>query len=150
MAKKAPKRVLPPPECKAVLLCERVLVDPFTGLYSVINIFDNIIIYNDHAVVSPYRLYVELTGGSGQYLIAVEIQELEESMLLGKEERAITLTDRSEKWIGVFEVPAFEVWADGSYEIVVFADGEPVGQRGISIIDGREAEDGEEKGSGQS
>jgi hypothetical protein len=57
---------------------------------------------------------VELTGGSGQYLIAVEIQELEEGMLLGKEERAITLTDRSEKWIGVFEVPAIEVWADGS------------------------------------
>ena len=68
-------------------------------------------------------------------------------MLLGKEERAITLTDRSEKWIGVFEVPAFEVRADGSYEIVAFADGEPVGQRGISIIDGRGVEDAEEKGS---
>jgi hypothetical protein len=101
-------------------------------------------------VVGPYRRYVELTGGSGQFLIAVEIQELEESMLLGQEERAITLTDRSEKWIGVFEVPAFEVRADGSYEIVVCADGEPIGQRGISIFDGREAEDGEEQGSGES
>jgi hypothetical protein len=150
MAKKGPRRVLPPPGCKAVLLCERVLVDPFTGLYSAVNIFDNIIIYDDHAMVGPYRLYVELTGGSGQFLIAVQIQELEVSMLLGKEERAVTLTDRSEKWLGVFEVPAFEVRADGSYEIVVFADGEPVGQRGISIFDGREAEDGEEKGSSES
>jgi hypothetical protein len=150
MARKTPGGALPPPECKSVLLCERILVDPFTQLYSLVNIFDHVIIYNDPAMVGPYRLFLELTGGSSHYRIAVEMQDLEEGMLLGKEERGITLADRGEKWIGVFEVPAFEVRADGSYEIVVLADGEPVGQRAISIIDGRRAEDGEEEGSGQS
>ena len=86
----------------------------------------------------------------GRHLVAVEIQDLEESLLLVTEERDITLTDRKREVDGVFEVPAFEVRADHSYEIAVFADGEPVGRRGISIIDGREAEDGEEEGSGES
>ena len=89
---------------KSGFFCERVLVDLSTGLYSAVNIFDNIIIYDDHALVAPYRLYVELTGGSGQFLIAVEIQELEESMLLGKEERAITLTARSEKLVKSMQI----------------------------------------------
>jgi hypothetical protein len=150
MARKTPGGALPPPECKSILLCERILVDPFTQLYSLVNVFDHLIIYDDPAVVGPYRLFLELTGGSGHYRIAVEILDLEGGMLVGREERGIELAGRGEKWIGVFEVPAFEARANGSYDIVVFADGEPVGQRAISIIDGRRAEDAEEEGSDQS
>ena len=114
MAKRAARGGLPPPEMQGGPPLREVLVDPFTGLYSLVNIFDSIIIYDDHAVVGPYRLYLELTGGSGRHLVAVEIQELEEGVLLGKEEREITLTDRSAKCVGVFEVSAFEIRADNS------------------------------------
>jgi hypothetical protein len=40
--------------------------------------------------------------------------------------------DRS--WIGVFEVSAFEVPAGRSHEFVVFANGEPVERREVSIM----------------
>ena len=150
MAKKTPKRRLPPFKCKAIVLCEKALQDLSTHLFSPINIFSLMYCIVDTAVVGPYQLFLELTGGSGHYRIEVEIQDLDEDLILVKAERDITLTDRSDAWIGVFEVPAFEVAVGRSYEVVVFANGELVERREISIIDGREAEDAEEQGSDES
>jgi hypothetical protein len=134
MAKKVREEGFPPPECKALLLCERVIRDEFTGLYSLINIFDNINVFALPCLIGPYLLFLQITDGVGRYRITVEIQDLPSGAVLAREDQPeIELPDPNVKWVGILAVPPFEISQAGFYDVLVLANGQEINRQKITI-----------------
>jgi hypothetical protein len=134
MARESRQRLLPPPVCKAILLCEKALRDEFTGLYSLVNIFDNIHLYSLPSLIGPYLLFLQVTDGLGRYRIAVEIHDLGSGSVLAREDQPeIELADKNVKWIGILGVPAFLIKEAGAYDILVLANGQEINRQKLTI-----------------
>jgi hypothetical protein len=60
VAKKKPSRKgnVPPPKCKAILLCERTIIEAGTGKISLIDLFDGFIVPQVPGVTGPFTIYV--------------------------------------------------------------------------------------------
>jgi hypothetical protein len=144
MARKTGEHGLPPPECKAILLCERVLRDEFTGLFSLINVFDNINSYSFPCTIGPYLLFLHITDGLGRYRITVEIQDLQSDVVIAREDQPeIELPDKNVKWIGILSVPEFEVAQPGMYDVLVLANDQEINRQKLTVTQIPEEHDGE-------
>ena len=62
---------LPPPTCKAILLCQMAIFEQGTGNPSLINIFDRIVLDSLPGKVSQC-VFLQLVNGIGAYDIVVE------------------------------------------------------------------------------
>ena len=143
MAREPGVRALPPPVCKAILLCEKVVRDEFTGLYSLINIFDDIHLYSLPCLIGPYLLFLQVTDGLGRYQISVEIQDLSTGSVLARADQPeIELADKNVKWIGILGVPPFLINEAGAYDILVLANGQEINRQKITINQLKEHDDG--------
>ena len=151
MARKAPKGQLPPPQCKAILLCERAIFDGRTGMYSLINIFDFVYVSDPYCTIGPYQLFLQLTGGLGPYQITVEILDLQADVVLVREDHLeITFGDKNEKWNGDLEVGPFEITHAGSYDVLVLADGQEIDRQKLTVVHQVEDFHGEDEGADES
>jgi hypothetical protein len=150
MAKKTGKQGLPAPECKAILLCERVLRDEFTGLFSLINVFDNINSDSFPCTIGPYLLFLQITDGLGRYRIMVEIHDLHSDVIIAREDQPeIELPDKNAKWIGILSVPQFEIAQPGMYDVLVLANDQEINRQKLTVTQIQEDDDGEAEGGGE-
>src|SRR5713101_2419337 len=79
MAKKRPTRRKarkPPPNCKAILLCDQTIIEAVTGKVSIIGIFDNWNLPQFPHPTRPFMCFVQLTDGIGKYAVSVDIHDL--------------------------------------------------------------------------
>ena len=72
----------PLPKCKTMLTCERTVIDAQTGMPSLFNVFFKFRIPSQPGLTIPFSLFVQLTGGLGEYEFAAEFHDLEEGKTL--------------------------------------------------------------------
>jgi hypothetical protein len=130
MAKKKsgrPKGQKPPPKCKAILLCDRVIIDILTGHYSAIGIFDEFPVTSFPGQSAPFTVYLQLTSGIGSYSITLEIHDLEENRLVAVAEGpVINFPRRSTKAHMIISSPSVRLSHSGPYDFVVLANGQEI------------------------
>jgi hypothetical protein len=130
MAKKRPtakkKGRLPPPTCKAILLCQMAIFEQGTGNPSLVNIFDRIVLDSLPGRVSQC-VFLQLVNGIGAYDIVVEVHDLGEDKILGRATVAsIEFPDRTIRANVVISMPGFPITHTGIYEFVVLANDQEI------------------------
>jgi hypothetical protein len=140
----------PPPTCKAILLCDTVLVDIESGRTSVVGITDTFTLAEFPGETNSFFVYLFLTGGIGGYTITVEIHNLRNGdLVFYNEVTSLEFPDRDANQILAFRIPSLSVDEVGVYDLVVFADWYEVDRhkfriRTIEDFENGEAEEGPE------
>lgn len=149
MSKARPKRELPPPECKAILLCQRVMLDRFDPGYSVIGIIDYFVTFQFPLQIGPLKLFLQLTDGVGTFQISVQIRDTAADLIIArKDDQSIILHDKRDKATFVLDVPPFELPREGLYEVWVLADGQMVERQTVYAYQYREDSDAGDEAHG--
>jgi hypothetical protein len=144
MARRKGKKRKPPPVCKAILLCDAVLTDPFTGKGSVIGILSQFVVPAFPGESPPFFVYLQLTNGIGRYTLSIELRDratdaaMHEGTLMDLE-----FAERATKNIVVIPMPPLPLPHAGAYDFIVFAEGQEIDRQQFDAVM-QEPSDGEE------
>ncbi|MHB1035360.1 MAG: DUF6941 family protein [Pirellulales bacterium] len=138
MGKKKSRRkgAVPPPKCKAILICERTIIEAGTGKVSLISLFDSFIVANVPGITTPFTVYLHLTDGVAdhEYQITIELHDLSDGTVLAKAGGPkVQWKDRLAKLNLFIPVPALNVQHEGSYDFVVFANGQEIDRQSFAV-----------------
>lgn len=124
---------IPVPIPKAILTCEKVLKDEFTGLFTVIGIFTHVFVYEMPVLVGPFQLFLQFTGGHGEYHIRVDLYDRPSDVIIASDDTTVELDDTLEVATILLNLPQFEATREGRYEVELFANDESIGQSHVTI-----------------
>jgi hypothetical protein len=136
MAKKITRRGgLPPPKCKAILLCERTIIEAETGQVSLIALLEKFMLPEVPGQVAPFTVYLQLTDGIVQhdYEIFVELHDLANDAVLASAGRKVRWEDRLSRKDLFMPVKVLQVEHAGTYDIVVFADNQEIDRQKFRV-----------------
>jgi hypothetical protein len=128
MAKKRPRKGRkPPPKCKAILLCDHTIVEAVTGKVSVIGIFRKWSFPRFPDSTPPFKVFLQLTDGIGNYIVSVEVHDLQDDRIIAQKVIAeIDFSERKSKVDLVISISSLLIPHAGSYDFVVLADGQEI------------------------
>jgi hypothetical protein len=135
MAKKKRK---PPPKCKALLLCDRIIVDRDTGRPSLIDVFTDVTLPGFPGTLEPFRIFLQIADGIGDYNLSLELCDLREDSIIARTLVAeVSFRERPQKLDLVISVDSLPLPHEGGYDLVMFADDQEIDrQRFIALVDG--------------
>lgn len=138
MAKRRGRRgATPPPKCKAILLCEKAIIDAVTGSPSIISVFDGFTVPHVPSKTSPFTAFLHLTDGiaNHEYKITVEIHDLSNGTVIARTSGpAIRWGDRFGRINLVIPVPPLPVKHVGDYDFVVYANDQEIDRQKFGVI----------------
>jgi hypothetical protein len=142
MARGKRRGMPPPPSCKAILLCERVVYNAFTQRYSVVEIIGDIYIDRPNYPFGPCSLFLEITNAVGVHHVVPEIHDLGSGDVIARGEPVrVEMLDRLERHTVVLTVPAFEIPGPGSYDILALANDQEINRQTILVRSIEEGDD---------
>ncbi len=125
---------IPPPKCKAILLCDQTIVEAGTGKISVIGVFDRFVLSEVPGVLRPFTVFVQLTNGVGRYEFSVEIHDLREDTVLARSPTVwAEWKDRLATVNLLIPVPPMQVQHLGAYDLVLLANGEEIDRQQFRV-----------------
>jgi hypothetical protein len=126
-ASRRPRRVLP--NCRAILLCEKVIKDAISGTISLIGIFTRLGVTQFPGRTTPFYLFAQLAHGMvGEYELTMEVQDDREATVIGRSQPLpLRFSYRREVIDVIIPLPPVVLEHPGSYSVAVFADGNEVG-----------------------
>jgi hypothetical protein len=134
MAKRIGKKK-PPPKCKAILLCDQVIVDALTGKLSVIGVFEVFNVPRQAVTTSSCTAFLQMTDGIGDYAITIEIHDLSKGAILAQARGPmIRFPDRRAKVNFFIPLPPMRLPHAGSYDFVVLADGAEIDRQQFNLL----------------
>ena len=136
MAKKRTgKGRIPPPKCKAILLCDQTILEAGTGKVSIIGIHDNWFATQFPCLTRPFMAFLQLTDGVGKYAISVEVHDLHTDQIIAQARIAeVVFPERVTKINLMIPVPPLPLQHAGSYDFVVLADGQEIDRQQFQVV----------------
>lgn len=130
-----PKGQRPPPRCKAILLCDQVIVEAGTGRASIIGTLDRFMLPRYPGRMQPFQAFLHLLNGIGRYDIVVELHDLKENRVLGRGVGiGLEFKDRLQRMNVVIPIPPLPLPHPGVYDIVVFANGQEIDRQQFEAV----------------
>jgi hypothetical protein len=133
---------------KAILLCERTIIESGTGQISLIGLFDELEVRAVPGTTGPFTVFLLLTDGivGYDYEVSVEIHDLGNDVVIARAtEPRLKWKDRLTTAHLLFPVSQLEVAHAGTYDIVVFADRREVERQRLVVLVPESLEDEEEQ-----
>jgi hypothetical protein len=117
---------LPPPTCKAFLICRQVLLDKYTQEYSVLGVTHQVVAptYPHVAVLS---IFAQCTAVPGRYVLELQLQDLEANVVWRNHFDEPLQVDDPLK-IGILTLQHQHIYfpRPGKYDLILLANGEEV------------------------
>ena len=124
----------PDPVCKAILLCQKSIVEAETGLVSLISVFNGFGV-SKSGRSGPAEAFCRITEAVGKYRITVEIQDLTTgNAIAGANAGDIEISDRLLSTDVMIPIPPIPFQHPGQYDFVVFANGTEIDRQKFSVI----------------
>jgi hypothetical protein len=124
------------PVCKAILLCERTLVEEGTGKISLIGTSSNFLV-DESLVTLRTEIFVEFTGANGQYGIVLEIWDLTARDVVARTAEAeIQILDPQQVTSVILPIPPMRLQNDSYHDVVVLANGMEIDRRQFGVLRG--------------
>lgn len=124
----------PPPKCKAILLCDQIILDQFTGKISVVGVFEEYVLSQIPGFTVKACVFLQLVEGIGSCILEVRLEDVEARTVIG---RGINVTvdfsDRTIKNNVVIALPSLPIAKAGFYDLVVLADGQEVDRQKFAV-----------------
>jgi hypothetical protein len=122
-----PKGKIPPPACKALLLCDQTIIEAGSGKISLIGSFTAFALQSFPGQTVPFTAFVQLADGIGRYEIQVEIHDLREGTVLARSPKMeIEFAERLTKINICLPVPPLRLTHEGKYDFVFLANGQEI------------------------
>lgn len=135
--KKSPTGKTPPPRCKAILLCEKTIIEAGTGGLSLIGIIGGFVVPQVPGRTRPFTVYLQLTDGiaNHEYEITVEVHDLSDDTVIARAPgRKIRWGDRLAQFNLLIPVPPLPMRHAGAYDVVVFANQQEIDRQKFGVI----------------
>jgi|ERR1043165_2861325 hypothetical protein len=130
-----PRHIKPPPRCKAILLCEKILVEPRTKRLSLINVFRSLQLTVVPGQTAPMVVYVQLVDGIGRYDITLQIRDLAQDRIIGKGRGLkVFFPDPLSVHEVTLRIPPLPISHSGKYDVIVFANGQEIDRQQFTIV----------------
>jgi hypothetical protein len=144
MAKKS-AGTKPPPKCKAILICEQVIVEAVTGRVSVINTFNSFFVRNLPSATSRFSVFLQLTDSDTECQVTIEIHDLREDEVIARSTvMTVPFPQRLLTVNVVIPCPPLPISHSGAYDLVVFADGQEIDRQKFHVHSRDERNEGDE------
>lgn len=118
-----------PPRCKAILLCDQVIVHagPTAGKLSLIGVFGFFAFKQYPVRTRSFSIFVQIVNALGRYDLSVEIRDLQADTVIGRSPPiSIEVPDRFATANLVLPVPPVPLAHPGKYDLVVLANGNEI------------------------
>jgi hypothetical protein len=123
----------PDPVCKAILLCQKTIVEEGTGLVSLISVFDGFGVTAGGGKTGPAELFCRITEAHGKHQISVEIQELASGYAVaGTNGVQVEVQDPLAAPYVVIPIPSLPL-CPGQYDIVIFANKSEIDRQKVVV-----------------
>ncbi len=135
--RRKPKGAVPPPKCKAILLCDQTIIEAGTGKISVIGIFERFAIPQTPGVIRPFTVYLHLTDGIAdhEYEISVELHDLKNDTVIARATGArIRWGERLSRVNLLIPVSPLRVEHAGVYDFVVLANEQEIDRQQFEVV----------------
>jgi hypothetical protein len=128
----------PEPVCKAILLCEKTIVEHETGSVSLIGIIEGFAVdevaEDGRVKTRAAEAFCQFTEACGQYSLSVEIHDLENAAIVaGAAGAMIEIPDRLMRANVIFPIPPLPLPHTGTYDFVIFANGLEIDRQQFSV-----------------
>lgn len=128
------KEEKPLPACKAILLCERVMVEAHTAKVSLIGLVTKQVLVSFPGQTEPMRMFLHLVDGIGEYQLTVEVTDLaEDVVIMRKPGPKISFPKRPGAMHLYFTIQALPITHQGRYDVIVMANGRELDRQQIRI-----------------
>lgn len=123
-----------PPTCKAMLVCDQVIVERDTEKISVIGSYTTLSLERASQQIGPFSIFLQLTAGSAECHVIIEVHDLRDGEVVSKSDpRQVHFEDRLEVLNLIASWPAIPIEHDGVYDVVAFADGVEIGRQRLQV-----------------
>ncbi len=134
-----------PPTCKAMLICDQVMIERDTEKISVIGSYSTLSLERASPHFGPFCIFPQLTAGNAECRVIIEVQDLREGHVISKSEpKLVQFEDRLEVLNLIAAWPAIPIEHAGVYDVVAFADGIEIDRQRLQISFDSEGEHHEE------
>jgi hypothetical protein len=117
----------PPPRCKAMLLCERTMVEAGTTKVTLIGLIAAHVMQQFPGRTPLMRTFLYLVDGIGEYDITVEVHDLADDRIIFRAKgRRISFPDRLASRLLFFSIPPLPILHPGRYDVVVLGNGKEI------------------------
>ncbi len=129
-----PNEAKPGPSCKAMLLCERVVLDAGTRQVSLIGLINKQVLTALPGRTLPMKVFLHLVDGIGEYQMFVHVLDLAEDRVIAKaKRRPINFPDRPYAIQYYFGLPPLPIKHAGRYDVIVLGNGSEIERQQIRI-----------------
>lgn len=140
--KKGQGQPKPPPICKAILLCDKSIIEAVTAKTSIIGIFDSFNVHQVPCRIPPFEAFVQIAEGVGRYDIVVEVHDLRERNVIARAVcPSVEFADRLVRMNLMIPVPSLSITHAGRYDFVIFANGAEIDRQTFQILARQENHD---------
>ncbi|HLW67158.1 MAG TPA: hypothetical protein VKS79_17730 [Gemmataceae bacterium] len=114
------------PTARSLLICEQVIVEEETRNVSLINCSTVLIADSFPAVNQKFTVFCALIDGQGKTRLDVEIRRADNMEVIFDRTFFMTIPNRHQEVRFIYRSRSCSFPAAGSYDAVLFADGEPI------------------------
>ena len=129
--------ITPLPVCKAILLCETVVVDD-SGKINLNGVASNLVV-DSTLTAPPSEAFCQITDAVGHYSLIAEVQDLDAGEVIARSSATeVEICDPLHNSNVIISIPALRFNHLGLHDLVVFANGEEIDRRqfGLAASDG--------------
>ena len=132
----------PPPRCKALLLCEKVIIDAQNGFPSVISVFDHFMLPKYPSRVKQFYAFLQFVDGIGRYDVVIEVHDLKKGEVIGRGTGiGLEFEHRPNRMNVVVPIPPLNLPHPGAYDLVVIANGQEIDRQQFIAVAPQEPSD---------
>ncbi len=111
----------PPPTCKAILLCDAIIVDALSGKLSLIGMFENFNLQSIPGRTVRAQIFLQLTNAQGKYSLKVEVHDLHKDAIIARGGGIeLEFANKLQKINAWLPLPPLPIRHEGKYDLVVF------------------------------
>jgi len=124
--------ITPLPVCKAILLCETVMVDD-SGKINLNGVASNLVV-DSGLSAPPTEAFCQITDAIGHYSLVAEVQDLGAGEVIARSPATeIEISDPLQNSNVIISIPSLKFNNLGLHDLVVFANGEEIDRRQFGL-----------------
>ena len=121
------------PACKAILLCDKTILEAGTGKVSLIGVFERFLV-DESLTTAPCEAFTQITNAVGRYEIVFEIRDLQENETIARAVGlAIQIPNPLFRANVIIPVPALRFNHTGTYDLVMLANGQEIDRQQFAV-----------------
>ncbi len=115
------------PNCRAILLCEKVIKDAFFGTITIVGILTRFGVLSFPGRTASFFIYSQLAHGLGTYDLTIEVIDDKDGRVIARSPAMpLKFSHRTEVHDIIFQIPPVPLAHAGAYTVGIFADGNEI------------------------